>query len=222
MGDPKGILRGTGRICLLAMRAAAVPARAFDRAGRLLFGTRYSPEALMDVRFGSEEGILDVVEEGAEHGTIGAAEERMIEGVLRHGEIPVSGIMTPWSRVVSLREGMDAEEIGRIAGETGFSRYPVLSAGGAEVVGILAARSLFRREASPFRLERHLLKPVYVPESMKVSRARTLRPRSTAFFASRPAASSTPGFDVFVHDVIAAISTSPLPMATPFGAGGAT
>ncbi len=46
----------------------------------------------------------------------------------------------------------------------------------------------------------------------------TLRPFSTAFFASRPAASSTPGFDVLVHDVIAAISTSPLPMSDCFAA----
>ena len=50
----------------------------------------------------------------------------------------------------------------------------------------------------------------------------TVRPFSTAFFASSPAASSTPGFDVFVHDVIAAISTSPLPMSGSFGAGGVT
>ena len=38
----------------------------------------------------------------------------------------------------------------------------------------------------------------------------TVRPRSTAFFASRPAASSTPGFEVLVQEVIAAISTSPV------------
>ncbi len=43
----------------------------------------------------------------------------------------------------------------------------------------------------------------------------TVSPFSTAFFASRPAASSTPGFDVFVHEVIAAISTSPLPRSKP-------
>ena len=38
-------------------------------------------------------------------------------------------------------------------------------------------------------------------------------PLSTAFFASRPAASITLGFEVLVHEVIAAISTSPLPMS---------
>ena len=38
----------------------------------------------------------------------------------------------------------------------------------------------------------------------------TVRPFSTAFFATRPAASSTPGLEVLVHEVMAAISTSPL------------
>jgi hypothetical protein len=37
----------------------------------------------------------------------------------------------------------------------------------------------------------------------------TESPRSTAFFASRPAVSITPGFDVLVHEVMAAIRTSP-------------
>ncbi len=43
----------------------------------------------------------------------------------------------------------------------------------------------------------------------------TFSPASTAFFASSPAASSTLGFEVFVHDVIAAISTSPLRISSP-------
>src|SRR3954454_581583 len=37
----------------------------------------------------------------------------------------------------------------------------------------------------------------------------TSSPRSTAFFASNPAASITYGFEVFVHDVIAAMTTWP-------------
>ena len=39
-------------------------------------------------------------------------------------------------------------------------------------------------------------------------------PRSTAFFASRPAPIKTEGFDVFVHDVIAATTTAPLLIST--------
>ena len=38
----------------------------------------------------------------------------------------------------------------------------------------------------------------------------TVRPRATAFRASRPAPTITVGFDVFVHDVMAAIATDPV------------
>ena len=39
----------------------------------------------------------------------------------------------------------------------------------------------------------------------------TVRPRSTAFLATSPAPSITAGLEVFVQDVIAAITTSPWP-----------
>ena len=40
------------------------------------------------------------------------------------------------------------------------------------------------------------------------------RPRSTAFFASSPAPIITAGLDVFVHEVIAAITTAPWSIST--------
>jgi hypothetical protein len=43
----------------------------------------------------------------------------------------------------------------------------------------------------------------------------TRRPLSTAFFASNPAAIITAGLLVLVHEVIAAISTSPWPRSMP-------
>ncbi|MCY1357293.1 hypothetical protein D9M69_437810 [compost metagenome] len=43
----------------------------------------------------------------------------------------------------------------------------------------------------------------------------TSSPASTAFLASRPAASSTLGLEVLVHEVIAAISTSPFFTSMP-------
>src|SRR5688500_8979372 len=46
-----------------------------------------------------------------------------------------------------------------------------------------------------------------------LTQGRTLSPRSTAFFASSPAPTITLGFDVFVHDVIAAITTVPSPIS---------
>jgi CBS domain containing-hemolysin-like protein len=167
MESPRRVLLW-GRLSLAVLRLSVFPARVFDRLGRLLLGDRYSPEALMDIRFGSEEGILDVIEEGAEHGTIDPTEEKMIEGVLRFGEMTVSEGMTPRGEVVFLREGMPRDEVAGIVGESGFSRYPVLSAGGEELVGVLSSRNLFRKPREA-RWEIHLEKPVYVPESLKVS-----------------------------------------------------
>ena len=43
----------------------------------------------------------------------------------------------------------------------------------------------------------------------------TVRPASTAFLASRPAASSTLGLDVLVQDVMAAIRMSPFLTLVP-------
>jgi CBS domain containing-hemolysin-like protein len=164
---PGNVLR-FGGLALRVLRASALPAALAERAGRALFPGRFSPEALMDIRFGSEEGILTVIEEGAEHGTIDPAEERMIEGILRFDETTVSEEMTPRSRVVFLRQGAPLSEVVRVVGEAGYSRYPVLSVGGEEVVGILPARALFRAgEGMPW--DRFLEKPVYVPESMNVA-----------------------------------------------------
>ncbi len=168
MTRPRRILRLGGRACLYALRGSGPPARFLDRLGRLLFGAGYVPEALPDIRFGSEEGILDVIEEGAEHGTIEPGEEEMIEAVLRFGETVVDEVMTPWTDVVCLRKGTTYEDAAAVLARTGFSRYPVLSRDGRDVEGILAARSLFLPGASD-GWERLVEKPVFVPESMKVS-----------------------------------------------------
>jgi CBS domain containing-hemolysin-like protein len=167
LSRPDRVLRA-GRPTLALMRGAAGLAALADGAGRLLLRGRYVPEALMDIRFGSEEGILTVIEEGAEHGTIDRTEEKMIEGILRFGDTTVSEEMTPRSRMVFLRQGASLPEVTRILGETGFSRYPVLSANGEEIVGVLTATSVFRAgEGVPW--DRELEKPVYVPESMNVA-----------------------------------------------------
>jgi|GEM_PF-1476914 len=167
MSHPRRILRGGGKACLRTLRGAAAPARLLDRLGRLLFGKGYVPEALLDIRFGSEEGILDVIEEGAEHGTIDPTEEKMIEGIFRFGETVVNEVMTPWSEVVCLRKGMAFADAAAAVGNTGFSRYPVLSPDGEDIEGILSSRSFFRPGADE-KWEQFIEKPVYVPESMKM------------------------------------------------------
>ncbi len=168
MQEPWPAIRRGGGWSLRILLTAGFAGRALDRVGHWLFGAGYSPEGLMDIRFGSGEGILDVIEEGAEHGTINPVEERMIEGVLRFGETTVAEGMTTRSDVAFMRIGMSRAEVGTVIGETGFSRYPVLSSDGESVTGILQTQSLFRVETEA-GWETLIEKPGYVPDSMKVS-----------------------------------------------------
>lgn len=168
MQQPWQAIRRGGGWSVRALRIAAPAGRALDRIGTWLFGEGYSPEGLMDIRFGSEEGILDVIEEGAEHGTIDPVEERMIEGVLRFGETTVAEGMTARSDVAFLRRGMTRREVDGVIGSTGFTRYPVLSEDGETVIGVLPTQVLFREEAAG-GWEPLLDRPVYVPDSMKVA-----------------------------------------------------
>ena len=49
-----------------------------------------------------------------------------------------------------------------------------------------------------------------------MTHGRRCRPSASAFFATRPAATISAGLDVFVHDVIAEITTDPSPSCVPF------
>ncbi len=168
MFHPRRVLRRGGKTSLRVLRWAAAPARLLDRLGRFLFGKKYVPEALLDIRIGSEEGILDVIEEGAEHGAIDPTEERMIEGIFRFGEMVVNEVMTPWSGVVFLRKGMAFPDAAAAVGTAGFSRYPVVSRDGKDIEGIVASRNFFRPEAAE-NWEQFIERPVWVPESMKMT-----------------------------------------------------
>ena len=163
LANPERVLEGGGALRLL--RVSAAPAAVVEAVGGFLFPGRFSPETLMDVRFRSEEGILTVIEKGAEHGTIDPTESRMIEGIIRYGGRTVSQEMTPRSEVVFLRQRAPLEEVVRIVRETSFSRYPVLAENGEDPVGVFPARSLFlASEDAPW--DRFLEKLFYVPESM--------------------------------------------------------
>ena len=67
-----------------------------------------------------------------------------------------------------MRKGMAYADAAGVVGNTGFSRYPVLSRDGEEIEGIVSSRSFFRPGASE-RWDPFIEKPVYVPESMNVS-----------------------------------------------------
>lgn len=166
--DPVAFLSRHSRVSRILVVVGAYPGRLACVLGRIVLGDAYRPETLMDPRSGSEEGILDVVQDGAEAGTIGDAEGKMIEGVLRAGETVVAEVMTPWAETVVLRTSMTFDDVASIVSEDGHSRYPVMSPSGDELVGIILVRSLFRNEARACWTG-FVEKPFLVPESMPMT-----------------------------------------------------
>ncbi len=118
----------------------------------------------------SPEELELLLKEGSEHGIINRTEQDLIQSVFKFTDISVREVMVPRVRMVTLRTTMALAEIQEIFSEHRYSRYPVLRDEADEVVGILYYKDLVDvlTQDTPFRIERILHSPYFVPESMKV------------------------------------------------------
>ncbi len=95
----------------------------------------------------------------------------MIEGVIEFHDLPVSEIMTPRTDIVFLHAESPLEDVKRIAGESGFSRYPIFEKSRDDVVGVVHVRDLLARTGDmPAQTAvRELMRPPYfTPETTPV------------------------------------------------------
>jgi putative hemolysin len=120
----------------------------------------------------TEEEILHIVAEGATSGAIGRVEKEMIEGVLDLSERNVRSIMTPRTEVVWLDLDESFDKVIAQMSMSGHSRFPVAHGDIDRVVGIVQSKDVLGKMASigRFDLEKSMRKPVFVPETLPVSR----------------------------------------------------
>lgn len=73
-----------------------------------------------------------------------ASERRYVDRVLDMRHTPVSQIMTPWDKVVSVSESRTVGEVVRLCSEHGRNRLPVIGTGNRseQVVGLISLRTL--------------------------------------------------------------------------------
>lgn len=102
-----------------------------------LFGVRAEPEAAV-----TDEEIRSVVAEAASAGVIDPAERQMISGVMRLGDRPVRGIMTPRTDVdwLNLEDGDD--EMRAAIAATSHSHLPVTEGEAEAMLGVVHTRAL--------------------------------------------------------------------------------
>jgi putative hemolysin len=112
-----------------------------DASGNLVFrllGLGAEPE---EERV-TDEDLKSLVAEAERQGTIETSEKRMIAGVLRLGDRPVRGVMTPRVEVDWIDASGDEEGIRAVLMRTSHSRLPVGDGSPDAMVGVVQSREL--------------------------------------------------------------------------------
>jgi CBS domain containing-hemolysin-like protein len=86
--------------------------------------------------------LASLIDASLDEGVIEEFEHSLLAGALDFGGRPVSAVMVPRERVVTVNGRMSVAAIERVANQTGHSRLPVVGSGIDNVVGFLHVKDL--------------------------------------------------------------------------------
>jgi putative hemolysin len=121
-------------------RVAAPVVWLLDTSSTLLFrllGLGGTPEEKV-----TDEDLRSLVAEAERHGTIETAERHMIAGVMRLGDRPVKGVMTPRGEVDWIDAAAGEEGVRQMLLHTAHSRLPVGDGSSDAMIGVVQSREL--------------------------------------------------------------------------------
>jgi magnesium and cobalt transporter len=131
----------------------------WDRLGHLLTGEPRNPVEL-----------LEELREAQTNGLLTSETFAMIEGAIRVTEMVVGDVMVPRAQMVMLDIDDDLPKILDTVVESGHSRFPVHGEDKDEILGILLAKDLLRRDqAGALDVHALLRRAVMIPESMRLN-----------------------------------------------------
>ena len=114
----------------------------------------------------SKPELLAVLGEARDRGLINAQSLAMLDGVLKLSERTAGDVMVAAPRMDLLDIEADFDVLLNLVIDTGHSRFPVFEVEKGNIIGILLAKDLLKRQRSPDINLRALLRPaVFVPES---------------------------------------------------------
>lgn len=120
-----------------------------------------------------EEELLAAVSDGVLDEVVEEGQRDMIEGIFELKDSDVADIMTPRTEMVFVNANFTVAEAIAVAIEKGFSRMPVYRDTRDNIIGIFFVRDALQYWSTPRdqgpRLPDLLRKPVFVPETKKVS-----------------------------------------------------
>jgi putative hemolysin len=124
----------------LVSRIASPLVWLLDSSSKLIFrllGRGNEPEEKV-----TEDDVRALVAEAERHGTIETAERHMIAGVLRLGERPVRGVMTPRIDVEWINAAAGQDAMREVLMHTTHSRLPIGEGSTNDLIGVVQSREL--------------------------------------------------------------------------------
>ena len=118
----------------------------------------------------TEEELESILDTAEDEGVIDENETDLLQSALEFTDMAAADILTPRIDVVGFEIGDSVEHILQVIHETQFSRFPVYERTIDHVVGILYVKHLLNELAkhNPVTLRDLLLKPVFIPKSMRL------------------------------------------------------
>lgn len=115
----------------------------------------------------SEEELKVLVSIGEEEGMLDSDERKRLHELFELGDRPVREIMTPRTDLAGLDVDHDSDKHFEIIRRNHFSMMPVFQNSMDQVIGVVDAQTYLL--ASEPRLRQIMKKPVYIPETKKIS-----------------------------------------------------
>ena len=131
------------------------------------------------------EEVQTLVEQGRQVGIFEAAEQEMVEGVLKLDDTRVVTLMTPRTEVIWLSVNESPEQILAILTESQRSRFPVAAEGLDQVLGVVLAKDFVQVDwdAQIFDLKALVKPALYFPEHLSALKALEQFKQSRIHFA---------------------------------------
>lgn len=121
----------------------------------------------------NKEELLERIRQAEEDQILDREALDTIEGALQMSHMQVRDIMVPRPQMAVVKADKSTQEFMQTITETSHSRFPVIGESPDEVLGILLAKDLlplaFAKQMDNFDLNAMLRKPIFVPESKRLS-----------------------------------------------------
>lgn len=140
LSNAEGLACTMAPLMNVVSRVAAPVVWILDNSTKLIFrlmGRGDEPEETV-----TQDDVRSLVTEAERHGSIETAERHMIAGVLRLGDRPVKGVMTPRGEVDWIDAAGSLDAMKEVLMRTAHSRLPVIDGSPDRIIGVVQSREL--------------------------------------------------------------------------------